>query len=53
MEHRCRGAVILGAEGQLYMGAFGATWAALTFPEAPALVLLPAMIIVGMICGGL
>ena len=35
------------------MGAFGATWIALTFPEAPALVLLPAMIIVGMICGGL
>ena len=41
----------IGAEGQLYMGAFGATWLALTFPETPAIILLPAMFLVGAVCG--
>lgn len=26
----------IGAEGQFYMGAFGAAWVAFSFPEAPA-----------------
>lgn len=43
----------IGAEGQFYMGAFGAAWVALTFPNLPVYVMLPAMIIIGMICGGL
>ncbi|MBC9783874.1 ABC transporter permease [Heliobacterium chlorum] len=43
----------IGAEGQLYMGAFGATWAALTFPDWPAYQLLPAMMVAGFLAGGL
>jgi simple sugar transport system permease protein len=43
----------IGAEGQLYMGAFGATWVALSFPETPAFLLIPAMFIVGALCGGI
>ncbi|AFM42459.1 ABC-type uncharacterized transport system, permease component [Desulfosporosinus acidiphilus SJ4] len=43
----------IGAEGQFYMGAFGATYFALFFPSLPKLVLLPLMLIAGFICGGL
>lgn len=43
----------IGAEGQLYMGAFAAGWVALTFPNAPKLVLLPAMFGAGFLAGGL
>jgi ABC-type uncharacterized transport system, permease component len=43
----------IGAEGQFYMGAFGATYFALFFPNLPIFVLLPLMLIAGMICGGL
>jgi simple sugar transport system permease protein len=43
----------IGAEGQLYMGAFAAGWVALTFPDAPAWVLLPAMFVAGFAAGGL
>lgn len=43
----------IGAEGQLYMGAFGATWVALTFPEWPAVLVLPAMTAAGFIAGGI
>lgn len=43
----------IGAEGQLYMGALGATWVALNYPGWPAFVLLPAMLIAGFILGGL
>ncbi len=42
----------IGAEGQLYMGAFGATWVALNFPDWPGAMLLPAMATAGFICGG-
>lgn len=42
----------IGAEGQLYMGAFGATWVALNFPQWPATMLLPAMAAAGFVCGG-
>lgn len=37
----------IGAEGQLYMGAAGATWVALSYPDLPGIVLLPLMF-----CGG-
>jgi general nucleoside transport system permease protein len=43
----------IGAEGQFYMGAFGATYFALFFSDLPKLVLLPLMLIAGLICGGL
>jgi simple sugar transport system permease protein len=42
----------IGAEGQLTMGAFAASWAALTLPW-PAWALLPAMILLSLIGGGL
>lgn len=42
----------IGAEGQFYMGAFGATFFALTFPGLPAIVLLPLMALAGVVCGG-
>lgn len=43
----------IGAEGQLYAGAMAATWVALTFPGAPAAVVLPAMTAAGMAAGAL
>lgn len=43
----------IGAEGQLYMGAFGATWLALNFPDWPAYLLLPGMLIMSFITGGI
>lgn len=43
----------IGAEGQFYMGAFGASWVALSFPHLPFYVMMPAMIIFGMFCGGM
>lgn len=43
----------IGAEGQLYMGAFGATWLALNFPDWPAYLLLPGMVIMSFITGGM
>lgn len=43
----------IGAEGQFYMGAFGASWVALTFPHLPVYVMLPAMFMVGCLMGGL
>ena len=42
----------IGAEGQFALGAVGATWMALAFPEAPAWVVLPLMIAMAMACGG-
>jgi simple sugar transport system permease protein len=44
----------IGAEGQLYLGAIFATWAALFLaPGAPGWLLVSLMIIAGMIGGGL
>lgn len=43
----------IGAEGQLYLGAFAATWVPLTFPNLPAFVMLPAMLALGMAAGAL
>jgi simple sugar transport system permease protein len=47
------GLVSVGADGQLYVGAIFGTAVVLAFPSAPAAVLLPAMILAGMIGGGL
>ncbi len=43
----------IGGEGQIYMGAFAATWVALTFPDGSAWWVMPAMILSGMLAGGL
>ena len=43
----------IGAEGQLFMGAFGATAMVFLLPDSPAFVLLGSMIIAGFIFGGL
>lgn len=47
------GLINIGGEGQLYIGAAFATWGALTFPNAPAWILLPVMILLGMLGGAL
>jgi ABC-type uncharacterized transport system permease subunit len=47
------GLINVGGEGQLYIGAAFATWAALTFPDWPAWLLLPVMVFLGMIGGAL
>jgi general nucleoside transport system permease protein len=43
----------LGAEGQLYIGAFAASWFAMTFTGLPAGVMLPGMLIVAFVAGAL
>lgn len=43
----------IGAEGQFALGAVGATWVALSLPEAPSYVVLPLMMLMAMAAGGL
>jgi simple sugar transport system permease protein len=43
----------IGAEGQIMMGAFGATFCALNFQSLPSYILLPVMGISSVICGGI
>lgn len=47
------GLINVGGEGQLYMGAWLATWGALTFPSLPPWILLPLMMLLGMIGGSM
>lgn len=47
------GLINVGGEGQLYIGAAFATWAALTFEDLPAWILLPLMMFLGMLGGAL
>lgn len=47
------GLVNVGGEGQLYIGAWLATWGALTFPDLPRAVALPMVIGLGFVGGGL
>ena len=42
----------IGADGQMMMGALGASYFALNFSSLPAYILLPLMGIAGVICGG-
>lgn len=42
----------IGAEGQLQMGAFAATWVALTIGTLPSPISIPAMFIAGFLIGG-
>ena len=41
----------IGAEGQLILGAVFSGWVALTFPDLPVYLMMPAMIIAAMIGG--
>lgn len=43
----------IGAEGQLFMGAFAATFMVLIFPGAPAIIIIPLMIIFAFLVGGI
>ena len=43
----------IGAEGQLYAGAVAAVWVGLTFPGAPAWLLLPGAMAAAAVAGGL
>jgi simple sugar transport system permease protein len=42
----------IGQEGQFYMGAYGASLVAFSFPSLPAPALLPLMFIAGLLFGG-
>ncbi len=46
------GLINVGGEGQFYMGAWLATWGALTFTTLPQNALLPLMVVLGLIGGG-
>jgi simple sugar transport system permease protein len=41
----------IGIEGQIILGAIGATWVVQTFPGLPAIAMLPAMIIASLVFG--
>jgi simple sugar transport system permease protein len=43
----------IGAEGQFALGAVGATWVALTFPDQPWYLLLPGMLVCASLAGAL
>lgn len=47
------GLVNVGGEGQLYIGAWLASWPALTFTSLPKPVMLPLMLVMGMIGGAM
>ncbi len=47
------GLINIGGEGQLYMGAWLATWGAITFYELPKVLLLPLIVALGFLGGGL
>ncbi len=43
----------IGAEGQYALGAIGATWVALQFPDLPWFIILPGMLVMASIAGGI
>ncbi len=47
------GLINIGGEGQFYMGAWLATWGAISFADLPAFLLLPLMGLLGMVGGGM
>lgn len=46
------GLLNIGAEGQLYVGAFAAAWVGFTFPGLPGWILIPMAMIAAMFAGG-
>lgn len=47
------GLINVGGEGQLFMGAWLATWGALTFPSLPQPILIPLLLVLGFVGGAL
>jgi simple sugar transport system permease protein len=47
------GLLNIGAEGQLYVGAFAAAWVGITFTKLPGLVLVPLALLAAMLMGGI
>jgi len=47
------GIINIGAEGQILAGAIGATAIATTFPNMPAVILLPLVFLAGATCGAI
>jgi len=46
------GLINVGGEGQLYMGAWLATWGAITFTSLPQAAFIPLLIVLGFLGGG-
>ncbi|MEW5825552.1 MAG: ABC transporter permease [Candidatus Bipolaricaulota bacterium] len=46
------GLINVGGEGQLYMGAWLATWGAITFTTLPQFLLIPLLVLMGFVGGG-
>lgn len=46
------GLLNIGAEGQLYIGAFAAAWVGITFARLPAWLLVPMAVVAAMAAGG-
>ena len=46
------GLINVGGEGQLYMGAWLATWGAITFTGLPQAIFVPVLIVLGFVGGG-
>jgi len=46
------GLLNIGAEGQLYLGAFAAAWVGLTFTTLPGLILIPLAMLAAILAGG-
>jgi general nucleoside transport system permease protein len=46
------GLLNIGAEGQLYVGAFAAAWVGITFSRFPGLFLIPMAILAAILAGG-
>ena len=47
------GLLNIGAEGQLYVGAFAAAWVGITFARLPGIALVPMAMLAAMLAGGL
>mgnify|MGYP004702648879 CR=1 FL=1 len=47
------GLINVGGEGQLYMGAWLATWGVITFTGFPSGIMVPVLVILGFVGGGL
>jgi len=43
----------IGAEGQLFMGAFAATLIVLMLPDSSSIIIIPLMILLGFVAGGI
>ncbi len=51
MAFKC-GLLNIGAEGQLYIGAFAAAWVGITFAKLPAAALIPMAMLAAILAGG-